>query len=122
MNPPFGASSRSTKEYIDEQYPHTKGDLLANFLERDLELVDAHGRIGAISSRTPFFLGSFETLRTKILGKIGHVQLLADLGEGVLEAMVETAIYVFARLSRSEQESLFSGFWLKQTKRNLCSS
>ena len=107
MNPPFGASSRSAKEYIDERYPHTKGDLLANFLERDLQLVDTHGLIGAISSRTPFFLGSFEALRTEVLGEVGHVHLLADLGEGVLEAMVETAVYVFTRHKRGEPESIF---------------
>jgi len=107
MNPPFGASSRGSKGYIEDRYPKTKGDVLANFIERTLNLTNNQGLVGAISSRTPFFLGSFETLRTEILGKIGHVHLLADLGEGVLEAMVETAIYVVTKERRGEPDSLF---------------
>ena len=107
MNPPFGASSRGSKSYIESRYPNTKGDILANFIERALCLMTRQGRIGAISSRTPFFLGSFEKLRTEILGKVGHIGLLADLGEGVLEAMVETALYVITTHRHGEPESLF---------------
>ena len=107
MNPPFGASSRNAKEYIEENYASTKGDLLANFIERTLQLTSAQGLVGAISSRTPFFLGSFKELRTEILSRVGRVHLLADLGDGVLEAMVETAIYVLARRRRSDSSSLF---------------
>lgn len=107
MNPPFGASSRASKDYIEDRYPNTKGDVLANFIERALHLTASQGRIGAISSRTPFFLGSFEELRTEILGKAGHIRLLADLGEGVLEAMVETAVYVLSKPRPKEPEALF---------------
>jgi len=107
MNPPFGASSLESKNYIEDRYPNTKGDVLVNFVERTLDLADNQGRIGAISSRTPFFLGSFESFRNKVLGKVGHVRLLADLGEGVLEAMVETAVYVLSRTRRGEPESVF---------------
>jgi len=107
MNPPFGASSLGSKEYIDDRYLKSKGDVLANFIERTLQLTTNQGRVGAISSRTPFFLGSFDNLRTEILGKDGHIRLLADLGDGVLEAMVETAIYVITKHRRGEQESLF---------------
>jgi hypothetical protein len=119
MNPPFGASSRESKEYIEDRYPHTKGDVLANFIERTLHLTTSHGRVGAISSRTPFFLGSFEGLRSKIFGKIGHVRLLADLGEGVLEAMVETAIYVLTKKQRGEPESLFFRLLIESDKGEL---
>jgi len=107
MNPPFGASSRASKGYIEARYPKTKGDVLANFVERTLDLAAKQGRVGAISSRTPFFLGSFEKLRTEVFGKMGHVRLLADLGDGVLEAMVETAIYVLTKHRHGEPESLF---------------
>ena len=107
MNPPFGASSKKSKNYIDAHYSDSKGDLLANFVERTLELINRSGRVGAISSRTPFFLGSFETFRKEVLGEDGHVRLLADLGENVLEAMVETAIYVITKQRQGERETLF---------------
>jgi hypothetical protein len=107
MNPPFGASSRESKAYIDDRYPKSKGDVLANFIERTLQLTTNQGRVGAISNRTPFFLGSFDNLRTEVLGQDGYVRLLADLGDGVLEAMVETAMYVVTKHRRGEPESLF---------------
>ena len=97
MNPPFGASSKGSKDYIEDHYGRTKGDLLTNFVERTLGLARSDGRVGAISSRTPFFLGSFAKLRNEVFGRDGHVEYMADLGDGVLEAMVETAIYVLSK-------------------------
>jgi methylase of polypeptide subunit release factors len=107
MNPPFGASSNASKEYIDDRYPHSKGNVLANFIERTLQLINDSGLAGAISSRAPFFLGSFDIFRTEVLGKNGHIKILADLGHGVLEAMVETAIYTFSKETPQEKKSLF---------------
>ena len=52
-----------------------------------------NGMVGAISSRTCFFLGALSDFRDEVLGKAGFLSVLADLGEGVLEAMVEVAIY-----------------------------
>jgi hypothetical protein len=96
MNPPFGASSTRAKTYIDITYPRTKGDLLANFIERALAWLTADGLVGAISSRTPFFLVSFSDLRKTVLRVEGDVRLFADLGEGVLDATVETAAYTLS--------------------------
>ena len=107
MNPPFGASSKASKRYIDSQYAKTKGDLLANFIERSLDLLEDHGRVGAISNRTPFFLGSFSEFRKEVLGKLGHVRLMADLGEGVLEATVETAAYILTKTRQGDPNSTF---------------
>ena len=56
MNPPFGAASLGSKEYIAQAYPRTKNDLYAAFVERGLELLGEGGYLGAITSRTGFFL------------------------------------------------------------------
>ena len=116
MNPPFGASSKASKTYIDSLYLRTKGDLLANFIERMLGLTDPNGKVAAISSRTPFFLGSFVGLRTNVLGRDGRVTLLADLGDGVLDAMVETATYVISKGKHSSLESTFVRVLLEENK------
>ena len=116
MNPPFGATSRSTKQYLEERYPLTKGDVLANFIERTLALAHDDGLIGAISSRTPFFLGSFESLRTEVLGSSGHVRLMADLGDGVLEAMVETATYVLTPKQPKDRLAIFMRLLVDEDK------
>ena len=34
MNPPFGAASKPSKNYIDKTYPRTKNDIYAAFVER----------------------------------------------------------------------------------------
>jgi len=93
MNPPFGAGSVKAKDYIKKTWPRTKNDLYAAFVERGLTLLVPRGKLGAITSRTGFFLTSFKKWREEILLKEAEIIVVADLGYGVLDAMVETAAY-----------------------------
>lgn len=94
MNPPFGAASKPSKAYIEKSYPRTKNDVYAAFVERGLQLLKSGGFLGAITSRTGFFLSSFEKWRDQIVLGEAHPTVFADLGYGVLDtAMVETAAY-----------------------------
>ena len=98
MNPPFGAASVGSKDYIAKAYPRTKNDLYAAFVERGLELLRPGGYLGAITSRTGFFLTSFKKWREEILLQEAQLIALADLGYGVLDtAMVEVAAYVLRK-------------------------
>jgi len=98
MNPPFGEAARDAKDYIAKAYPRTRNDLYAAFVERGLELLHPHGRLGAITSRTGFFLTSFRKWREDILLREARPQVVVDLGHGVLDtAMVETAAYVLEK-------------------------
>jgi hypothetical protein len=104
MNPPFGAPSLGSKKYILENYPRTKNDLYAAFVERGLELLRPGGMLGAITSRTGFFLKSFQQWREEILLKEAQVVAMADLGYGVLDtAMVETAAYVLEKSGNTQR-------------------
>jgi len=49
--------------------PCTKNDLYAAFVERGLELLAGNGLLGAITSRTGFFLSSLQRWREEILLK-----------------------------------------------------
>jgi hypothetical protein len=94
MNPPFGEASKPSKEYINDTYPRTKNDVYAAFVERGLQLLVPRGMLGAITSRTGFFLTSFQKWREEILLEEARPTVIADLGQGVLDtAMVETAAY-----------------------------
>lgn len=94
MNPPFGALSNGVKDQLAKAYPRSKNDLLAIFVERGLELLRSGGRIGAITSRTCFFLSSFQKWREEIVLGIAVPEVMADLGHGVMDdAMVEAAAY-----------------------------
>lgn len=94
MNPPFGAGSTRAKQEFERAYPRSKNDVYAAFVERGVELIIARGRLGAITSRTGFFLSSFQKWREDIILKAAPPAVFTDLGAGVLDsAMVETAAY-----------------------------
>ncbi len=94
MNPPFGAGSLAAKKEFESAYPRTKNDVYAAFVERGIELLHPTGYLGAITSRTGFFLSSFQKWREEILLKEAPPIVFADLGQGVLDsAMVEVAAY-----------------------------
>ena len=98
MNPPFGAGSHQTKATLEIAYPRTKNDVYAAFVERGLQLLGQRGQLGAITSRTGFFLSSFQKWREEILLKEAQPTVFADLGYGVLDAaMVETAAYCLSK-------------------------
>lgn len=94
MNPPFGAASLGAKREFEAAFPRTKNDIYAAFVERGIELLHPAGFLGAITSRTGFFLSSFQKWREEILLKEAPPIVFADLGQGVLDsAMVEVAAY-----------------------------
>lgn len=98
MNPPFGALAAGTKDQLSRAYPRSKNDLLAIMVERGLELLRAGGRIGAITSRTCFFLSSFQKWREQVVLGIARPEVMADFGLGVMDdAMVEAAAYVLEK-------------------------
>jgi hypothetical protein len=99
MNPPFGAGSLRAKVVFEKAYPRTKNDVYAAFVERGIELLHSHGMLGAITSRTGFFLSSFQKWREEILLKEAPPVVFADLGSGVLDsAMVEVAAYCLEKI------------------------
>ena len=115
MNPPFGDTSQNIKLYIEEKYPRTKNDLYAMFIERWLSMLVSGGLLGAITSRTGFFLSSFQKWRDDILLKESQSLMMADLGVGVLDAaMVETAAYILERkIDPNNNSSLSEGIFFR---------
>lgn len=104
MNPPFGEPSKPSRNYIQSTYPISKEDLYAAFVERGLYWLHPRGLLGAITSRTGFFLSSFQRWREGFLLKTASLRVFADLGQGVLDtAMVETSAYCMERSSRLSQ-------------------
>lgn len=106
MNPPFGDASLPSKSYIDETYGDTKGDVYKAFVECLHTRLIPDGYLGIISSRTGFFLSGSEDWRTRVVLRLFRPITLADLGSGVLDAMVEVAAYVLRNLSKQESHNL----------------
>jgi hypothetical protein len=106
MNPPFGDASLPSKPYIEDTYGDTKGDVYKAFVECFHARLVPAGYLGIISSRTGFFLGQSEDWRTRVVFRLFRPIALADLGSGVLDAMVEVAAYVLRNLSAPEARDL----------------
>jgi hypothetical protein len=102
MNPPFGLGSMRAKRDFEKAYSQTKNDLYAAFVERCIEMLAPSGMMGALTSRTGFFLSSFRGWREGILSNAPPV-VFADLGLGVMDAaLVEGAAYCLKRTTEAE--------------------
>lgn len=97
MNPPFGETTKSTKNYIDSAYVDSNSDIYTCFVDWANSHNALSGRIGVISNRTFITLGAHTSFRKKILLDQGMLEVLADLGSGVLDAMVEVAAYIVSK-------------------------
>ena len=98
MNPPFGEWSVGFKRQSKELYPNSYDDILCAFVERGGEMLNPGGRLGAITSRTCFFLSSYASWREEVILKIFEPKLFVDLGHGVMDqAMVEAAAYILLK-------------------------
>jgi len=96
MNPPFGAYPTGSEPTLKKQYPDSKTDILCAFVSAACGRLLPGGFVGAITNRTPLFtIGSEIWRKTYLLdeGK-SSIQVLADLGHGVLDsALVEACAY-----------------------------
>jgi len=100
MNPPYGSFVPKVKDFVRTAYPLTSSDLYSAFLDRATQLVEPEGYVGALVSATFITNKSHEKLRTEILLKRNPLIVLLDLGEGILEATVQTAALVLKGRAR----------------------
>lgn len=92
MNPPFGAPTENTYEYIRKTYSGSHGDIYASFVARANDL-SSSGFVGCISSRSFLMSPRLEQFRSKVI--LPRLICLADFGLGVMDdAHVEAAAYV----------------------------
>ena len=81
-NPPYMGGkgmNADLKRFAERLYPDGKSNLFAMFIERCLQLIQAHGTIGMITMQSWMFLSSFERLRTKLLDE-NTILSMAHLG------------------------------------------
>jgi hypothetical protein len=105
-NPPYmGAKSMDSllAEYAKIEFPSSKADLFAMFIERCLELARVSGMIGMITMQSWMFLYAFEDLRLKIIESSPPV-VMAHLGDRAFDSIggsvVSTTAFVLSRQAR----------------------
>ena len=102
-NPPYMAVSNgdaTLNKYIKDNYPDSKGDLFAAFIERCGRFARQNGYQAMITQHAWMFLSSFEKLRTKLLQSVDIVNM-AHLGARAFEEIggevVQTTSFVLRR-------------------------
>ena len=98
-NPPYAGSSNlsiKVNNYLKKNYPDSKADLFAVFIERCGQLIIENGYQAMITQHSWMFLGSFEKLRKKMIQNeiINMVHLGARAFEEIGGEVVQTTAFV----------------------------
>lgn len=81
-NPPYLGKGMgdALKLYIEKEYPNTKGDCMATFMERCLDFSVSGGKMGMINQDSWMFTVSYEDFRRNLLASSIHIDSLIHLG------------------------------------------
>ncbi|MGO3778007.1 MAG: BREX-1 system adenine-specific DNA-methyltransferase PglX [Canibacter sp.] len=106
-NPPYmGGRSMNAHlgEFAKRTFPRSKSDLYSMFIERNMDLCRAGGRVGMITMQSWMFLGTYSDLRSRLLSEFS-VQCMAHLGAGAFDSIggevVATTAFVLRRVRSS---------------------
>lgn len=110
-NPPYmGASGMSARlsQYVKDNYPDSKSDLFAVFIERCGQMTATNCYQAMITQHAWMFLSSFEKLRTKLLmtDTVNMVHLGARAFEEIGGEVVQTTSFVL-RKSHMDYEGTY---------------
>lgn len=105
-NPPYMGGKGMNERlgaWAKDNYPKSKSDLFAMFIERNLDLVQKHGAVAMITMQSWMFLSSFEALRTRLLGQ-NTLLSMAHLGARAFDSIggevVSTTAFVLENTNR----------------------
>ena len=111
-NPPYmGASGMGSDlaKYVKKNYPDSKSDLFAVFIERCKEMTRKNGYQAMITQHAWMFLSSYEKLRKKLqnINLINMVHLGARAFEKISGEMVQTTSFILQNRSLYEYKGTF---------------
>ena len=98
------------KAYVQKEYPNSKADTMATFMERCMEYCTPTGKMAMINMQSWMFLSSFEKLRKDI---IEHYQIdsLLHLGAHTFDELngeiVQNAAFVISKYYLNSQGSYY---------------
>lgn len=109
-NPPYMAPDSKQKSYVQKNYPDSKSDLFAVFIEKCHDLTKKNAYQAMITMHSWMFLSSFEKLRNKLLINntiINMAHLGARAFEDIGGEVVQTTAFVFGNTNIKEYQSSF---------------
>lgn len=109
-NPPYMAPDAKQKPYVQKNYPDSKSDLFAVFMEKCLSITKHNGYSCLVTMQSWMFLSSFEKLRNKLLINntiINMAHLGARAFEDIGGEVVQTTAFVFDNANIKNYQSNF---------------
>ena len=109
-NPPYMPPLSIQKKYVQKNYPDSKSDLFAIFIEKCHELTKKNAYQAMITMHSWMFLSSFEKLRRTILKDniiVNMVHLGARAFDDIGGEVVQTTAYVFNNTNIQNYQSNF---------------
>ncbi len=120
-NPPYmGNNGMNTnlKEYVKSNYPLTKADLFAVFLEKGLDMIKDYGFNCMVTMQSWMFLSSFEKLRKKFIETVTISNLL-HMDNMVMRIAFGTSATIFRKINLMNYNSTFFHVKLEDVKNDI---
>lgn len=114
-NPPYMAVSNgdtTLNKFIKDNYPDSKSDLFAVFIERCGQMTKSNGYQAMITQHSWMFLSSFEKLRTKLLLTADFVNM-AHLGARAFEEIGGEVVQTTSFVIRKSHVSGYKGAYCR---------
>ena len=108
-NPPYmgnNGMNPNLKEYIKSNYPLTKVDLFAVFLEKGLEMIKEYGFNCMVTMQSWMFLSSFEKFRKKLI-ETTTISNLLHMENMVMRIAFGTSATIFRKTNLMNYNSTF---------------
>ena len=119
-NPPYMGSKGMNAHlgaWAKENYPSSKSDLYAMFIERNLDLTREHGAVAMITMQSWMFLSSFESLRERILSQ-NTLLSMAHLGARAFDSIGGEVVSTTAFVIGNEKNPAYIGSYFSLVDRN----
>jgi len=116
-NPPYmgtGNTAPLLARFAAANYPASKSDLFAMFIERCGNLASEAGFVAMITMQSWMFLGSFEGLRGSLL-RVRPIKTLAHLGSGAFDSIAGDVVATCAFVLGSARTAAGDGIFLRLT-------
>lgn len=109
-NPPYMGSRNindSLKNFASDNYPESKSDLFAMFIERGFNFATSHGYNAMVTMQSWMFLSSYEKLREKLLDSV-TIDCMVHMDNMVMGIAFGTAATVWQKQHKPEYKGHFS--------------
>jgi type II restriction/modification system DNA methylase subunit YeeA len=114
-NPPYMGGkgmNAGLKIFAKDNYPNSKSDFFAMFIERNLDLAMQKGMVAMITMQSWMFLSSFEKLRENILNN-DTILSMAHLGPRAFDSISGEVVSTTAFVIKTEHHENLKGAYLR---------